>query len=108
MHFIPDRFRNQCALVVGGAQGIGKAIAVRLAREGADVMIGDIDRPMMARSEREIRRERGSVRTITCDVREKRQVQRMVAETLKWRSKMAVLMYVAGVGKLVPFTQTDE
>jgi len=108
MNFIPDRFRNQCALVVGGAQGIGKAIAVRLAREGADVMIGDIDRPMMARSEREIRREGGSVRTITCDVRQKRQVQRMVAETLKWRSKIDVLMYVAGVGKLVPFTRTDE
>jgi len=71
-------------------------------------MIGDIDRPMMTRTEREIRREGGSVRTIACDVRQKRQVQRMVAETLKWRNKIDVLMYVAGVGKLVPFTKTDE
>ena len=31
--FIPNRFAEQVALVVGGAQGIGKAIAVRLARE---------------------------------------------------------------------------
>jgi NAD(P)-dependent dehydrogenase (short-subunit alcohol dehydrogenase family) len=108
MNFIPNRFQGQCALVVGGAQGIGKGIAVRLAREGADVMIGDIDRPMMTRTEREIRREGGSVRTIACDVRQKRQVQRMVAETLKWRNKIDVLMYVAGVGKLVPFTKTDE
>ena len=108
MDFIPDRFSGQCALVVGGAQGIGKGIAVRLAREGAHVMIGDIDRDMMARTEREIAKEGGSVRTIACDVRQKRQVQRMVAQTMRWQKQIDVLMYVAGVGKLVPFTETDE
>ncbi|HEX5414009.1 MAG TPA: SDR family oxidoreductase [Terriglobia bacterium] len=108
MDFIPDRFRGQCALVVGGAQGIGKGIAVRLAREGANVMIGDIDRDMMARTAREISETGGSVRTLACDVRRKREVQRMVAQTLKWQSRIDVLMYVAGVGRLVPFTKTDE
>ena len=108
MEFIPDRFRGQCALVVGGAQGIGKGIAVRLAREGASVMIGDIDRDMMARTEREISEAGGSIRTVSCDVRRKREVQRMVAQTLRWQSRIDVLMYVAGVGKLVPFTKTDE
>ncbi|TAM84688.1 MAG: SDR family oxidoreductase [Acidobacteria bacterium] len=108
MDFIPDRFRGQCALVVGGAQGIGKGIAVRLAREGANVMIGDIDRDMMARTEREITVEGGSVRTFACDVRRKREVQRMVAQTLRWHKRIDILMYVAGVGRLVPFTKTDE
>ena len=37
------RFRGQVALVVGAAHGIGKAIAVRLGREGADVVIADVD-----------------------------------------------------------------
>ena len=108
MDFIPDRFRGHCALVVGGAQGIGKGIAVRLAREGANVMIGDIDRDMMARTEREISEAGGSVSTVACDVRRKRDVQRMVAQTLRWQNRIDVLMYVAGVGKLVPFTKTDE
>jgi NAD(P)-dependent dehydrogenase (short-subunit alcohol dehydrogenase family) len=108
MDFIPDRFRGQCALVVGGAQGIGKGIAVRLAREGANVMVGDIDRDMMARTGREITAQCGSVRTIACDVRRKRDVQRMVAHTMRWQKRIDVLMYVAGVGKLVPFTKTDE
>ncbi|HET9177956.1 MAG TPA: SDR family oxidoreductase [Terriglobia bacterium] len=108
MNFIPDRFRGQCVLVVGGAQGIGKGIAVRLAREGASVMIGDIDRDMMARTEREISEAGGSIRTVSCDVRRKRDVQRMVAQTLSWQGRLDVLMYVAGVGKLVPFTKTDE
>ena len=108
MKFIPDRFRGQCALVVGGAQGIGKGIAERLAREGASVMIGDIDQEMMARTEREIAAQGGSVRTIACDVRRKRQVERMVAQTMRWQKRIDVLMYVAGIGKLVPFTKTDE
>ncbi|HKT11312.1 MAG TPA: SDR family oxidoreductase [Terriglobia bacterium] len=108
MKMIPDRFRGQCALVVGGAQGIGKGIAVRLAREGAHVVIGDIDRDMMARTEREIAGEGGSVLTIACDVRRKRDVQRMVVQTARWQKRIDVLMYVAGVGKLVPFVKTDE
>jgi NAD(P)-dependent dehydrogenase (short-subunit alcohol dehydrogenase family) len=108
MKFIPDRFRGQCALVVGGAQGIGKGIAVRLAREGASVMIGDVDQEMMAQTEREISAEGGAVRTILCDVRRKRDVQRMVAQTLRWQKRIDVMMYVAGVAKLVPFTKSDE
>jgi len=108
MKFVPDRFSGRCALVVGGAQGIGKGIALRLAREGAHVMIGDIDQEMMAQTADEITSEGGSVRTIVCDVRRKRQVQRMVAQTVRWQKRIDVLMYVAGIGKLVPFTKTDE
>jgi NAD(P)-dependent dehydrogenase (short-subunit alcohol dehydrogenase family) len=108
MKFIPDRFRGQCALVVGGAQGIGKGIALRLAREGASVMIGDIDRDIMGQTEREVAALGGSVRAVACDVRRKRQVERMVATTMRWQRRIDVLMYVAGVGKLVPFTKTDE
>ena len=108
MDYIADRFHGQCALIVGGAQGIGKGIAVRLAREGANVMIGDVDREMMTITEQEIAQEGGSVRTVACDVRRKRQVQRMVAQTALWQKRIDVLMYVAGVGTLVPFTETDE
>jgi NAD(P)-dependent dehydrogenase (short-subunit alcohol dehydrogenase family) len=103
-----DRFRGQVALVVGGAQGIGKAIAVRLAREGAAVAIGDIDRPMMAQTTREILTLGGHARQFVCDVRSKRQVETMVSRTLRWLGCIDILMYVAGVGKTVPFTKTDE
>ena len=42
VHGVP-RFGGQVALVVGAAHGIGKAIAVRLGREGAEVVIADVD-----------------------------------------------------------------
>ena len=63
------RFKEQVALVVGGAQGIGKAIAVRLAREGAHVVISDIDCPMMERTTHDLCSERLSARMLHCDVR---------------------------------------
>jgi len=81
--FIPGRFEDQVALVVGGAQGIGKAIAVRLAREGARLVIADIDRPMMARTEKEIRTAGGNVRTLYCDVQKKRLVDGTVAQIIR-------------------------
>jgi NAD(P)-dependent dehydrogenase (short-subunit alcohol dehydrogenase family) len=102
------RFRNQVALVVGGAQGIGKAIAARLGREGAQVVIGDIDRPMMARAAREMAAAGTSVSTLTCDVRSRRQVERMVASVIRRHRRIDILMYIAGVGKDVPFVKTSE
>lgn len=105
---VPERFRDQVALVVGGAQGIGKAIARRLAREGAHVVIADIDRKMMGRTAREFGEEGAGIRTIVCDVRDRRQVERMTAQAIRWHGRVDVLMYVAGVGKTVPFVETDE
>lgn len=39
---MPPRFEGRVAIVTGGARGIGRANAVALAREGCDVVIGDI------------------------------------------------------------------
>jgi NAD(P)-dependent dehydrogenase (short-subunit alcohol dehydrogenase family) len=103
-----SRFQDQVALVVGGAQGIGKAIARRLALEGADVLVADIDRSAMAVTTAELVREKTHTRSIYCDVRNKRQVERMVAQAVRWHRRIDILMYVAGVAKTVPFVQTDE
>jgi NAD(P)-dependent dehydrogenase (short-subunit alcohol dehydrogenase family) len=106
--YIPDRFRDQVALVVGGAQGIGKGIAVRLGREGATVVIGDIDLGMMARTSREMAAEGSSVETVSCDVRKRPQVDRMVAQVVRRHQRIDVMMYIAGISGTVPFTKTSE
>ncbi len=106
--FIPERFRSSAALVVGGAQGIGKAIAARLAREGADVAIADIDRAMMARAVKEIAGEGGNARGFFCDVVQPRSVSRMVQRAIQWKGRIDILMYVAGVGKPVSYLKMDE
>lgn len=104
----PERFRDQVAVVVGGAQGIGKAIAVGLRREGAHVVIADIDRAMIDVVSREMTEGGAKVQTAICDVRSRRQVERMVASVTRRYRKIDILMYVAGVGKSAPFTETGE
>jgi NAD(P)-dependent dehydrogenase (short-subunit alcohol dehydrogenase family) len=103
-----ERFKGQVALVVGGAQGIGRAIAVRLRREGAQVVVADIDRPKMDLVSREMAEAGTSIETVICDVRRKRQIERMVAAVSQRHHRVDILMYVAGVGKSLPFTETGE
>ena len=97
-HFIPDRFDGQVCLIVGGAQGIGKSIATRLAREGAHLVIADVDRPKLAETKAEISAAGGQVRTIPTDVRRAAQVERLVRQVLAWHRRIDVLMYVSGIG----------
>ena len=104
----PERFCGQIALVVGGAQGIGRAIAARLAKEGAQIVIADVDRAMMAQTAEELKREGARVDIVNCDVRRGKQVEKMVAGIIRRHHRIDVLMYVAGVGKGVPFIETDE
>jgi len=47
--------KDQVAMVTGAGQGIGKAIALALAREGADIAVLDIDRETAEATAREIR-----------------------------------------------------
>jgi NAD(P)-dependent dehydrogenase (short-subunit alcohol dehydrogenase family) len=106
--YFAGRFSNQVALIVGGAQGIGKAIATRLAHEGAHIVIGDRDATMMKRTQAEITSAGGSVRTVACDVRRSPQVNRMVEQVIRWHKRIDILMYVAGVVKALPFAKTSE
>jgi NAD(P)-dependent dehydrogenase (short-subunit alcohol dehydrogenase family) len=60
--------RGKAALVTGAASGIGRAIAVRLAREGARVCLLDIDEPGLAAAAAEVRALGVEALVRTCDV----------------------------------------
>src|ERR1700722_1568340 len=67
------RFGGQVALVIGAAHGIGKAIAVRLGREGADVVIADVDAEAMETTVQEMRSEGSQCKGVAWDVRDQGQ-----------------------------------
>lgn len=102
------RFDSQVAIVVGGAQGIGKAIAVRLASEGATVVIADIDKSQMALTTREIKARDGKALSIPCDVLRRQQVERAVETVIRSLKRIDVLIYVAGVSKGIRFVNTTD
>jgi NAD(P)-dependent dehydrogenase (short-subunit alcohol dehydrogenase family) len=102
------RFKDQVALVAGGAQGIGKAIGIRLGREGAHVAIADIDCPMMEATVQEMRSQGVDARSLPCDVRDSGQVKAMVKQVVDWRGRIDILMYVAGIAPAVPFLEISD
>ena len=102
------RFTDQVALVVGGAQGIGKALGVRLGREGAHVAIADIDCPALEATVRAMCSEGMDARPLPCDVRDSGQVRAMVKQAVDWHGRIDVMMYVAGIAPAVPFLEIND
>lgn len=74
------RFENRVAVVTGGARGIGRAIVTRLCREGATVVIADIDRGAGERTAKELKDCGGRPVAYAVDVSDPAQV----AEAMRW------------------------
>lgn len=68
------------AIVTGGTSGIGRAVARRLASEGAQVVIAGRDRTRGAEAAREIRESGGSVRFVAADVRSPAEIDHLFSE----------------------------
>ena len=64
--------RGKKALVTGAAAGIGRAIALALAREGADLYLVDIDAEKLAAAAREVQSLGAKVATSLCDLTRRR------------------------------------
>ena len=70
------RFEGKRAVVTGGASGIGRATALRLAAEGADVLVGDID---MNGAEELVRQAGGRITAQRCDVMEAGDIEALMS-----------------------------
>jgi 3-oxoacyl-[acyl-carrier protein] reductase len=94
------RFEGKVAIITGAGRGIGKAIAERLASEGADVVICDIDKEAAERTAEEIR-SKYSVKAIaiSADVANEGDVNSMVEETIKNFGRVDFLINNAGITK---------
>ena len=72
-------FTGETALVTGSASNIGRGIAVALAREGANVLLADVDMERNAAVAREISGAGGSAETITVDLSQPQGWQEVIA-----------------------------
>jgi pyridoxal 4-dehydrogenase len=95
------KLEGRVAIVTGSAQGIGRAVARKLAGEGAAVVLADRNGPGAEAAAAELPNALG----LEIDISDPAQVQRMVDETLARHAKVDVLVNVAGI---VPFTPWDE
>jgi NAD(P)-dependent dehydrogenase (short-subunit alcohol dehydrogenase family) len=94
---------GRVCIVTGGAQGIGEACIRRFAREGAKVVIADIDDKHGAALAGEL----GGL-YVHCDVGDKAQVDALVAQTMAAHGRIDVLVNNAGIFKAADFLEITE
>jgi len=98
---------GKVAIVTGGARGIGYAIARRFLRDGARVVIADIDEKSGETASAELS-ELGEVRFIAADVSERLDVRNLIAATLDGFGDIDVLVNNAGVAHAADFLDLRE
>jgi len=92
------RFAGKVALVTGAARGIGRGIALRLARERAIVVVNDIEREGgCERVSDEITAAGGEATVVRADVGDPAEVERMIGEALASAGRLDILVNNAGV-----------
>jgi len=90
----PGRVAGKVALVTGAASGIGRASAVRLAEEGARVVLADVDEPGGGQAAKEIG---GDAIFLTHDVSDEASWQRVLVEAEARFGRLDVLVNNAGI-----------
>ena len=75
------RVQDQVAVVTGAANGLGKSIALRLAEDGARVVLGDIDGPGLAATATAVREAGGEAVTVVGDITEEEPASQSVSYT---------------------------
>jgi 3-oxoacyl-[acyl-carrier protein] reductase len=93
------KLKGKVALVTGAAQGIGKAIAFLLARNGADIVISDINLEKAEETAREIEGTGQKAMTIKVDVVNSEEVERMVQAIIERFGHIDILVNNAGIAR---------
>ena len=93
----PSRFSGRTALVTGGASGIGRATALRLAGEGAAVVAADVNAELLGQLSADAAGLAGSVTALVGDVGSEEGVERTVAESVGRLGRLDVVVNAAGV-----------
>lgn len=99
---------HQIAIVTGGANGIGRGIALGMAKEGADIVIADIDEINSQKTAEKIRELGRKVLVISTDVSSNEDNNKLVKATIAEFGKVDILVNNAGIntkGGIVDITK---
>ena len=87
---------DRVVIITGGAKGIGAACARRFARDGARVIVADVDEEAGPLTADEIQARGGKARFVSCDVSDRLDVKNMLTATLNTFDRVDVLINNAG------------
>jgi 3-oxoacyl-[acyl-carrier protein] reductase len=97
------RFLGKVAIITGGGQGIGREIALAMAREGASAVIADWNDCGAQDVAKEIAKAGGVSKPVKVDISDPDQVDAMVQQTIDGFGRIDILVNNAGIGHVKPF-----
>lgn len=101
--------KGRAAIITGGGGLIGRAAAMALARDGADIVLVDIDESRLAQSHQAVAALGGQVESVRADCSQSADVRRYVQATLDRFGHIDAFFNNAGVeGKLATIAEYDE
>jgi NAD(P)-dependent dehydrogenase (short-subunit alcohol dehydrogenase family) len=86
------RFAGKVAVVTGGASGIGKAVAELLSKEGANVVVADINAAAASETADSIARDGGSAIAVSCDISQEAQNRELMSAAVKRFGRLDILV----------------
>jgi 3-oxoacyl-[acyl-carrier protein] reductase len=104
------KLKYRVAMVTGAGRGIGKAISLTFAREGAKVALVDVDKGVLEAAKNEIEKEGGEVIAIPCDITKSAEVKAMMAQVHNAFGRIDILVNNAGIirrGTIETVTEED-
>ncbi len=104
------RLKDKKAIVTGAGQGIGRSIALKLAQEGADVVVAEMNPDTGAQTTRDVEGLGRKALFISIDVANQKQVRKMVSDTLAAWKRIDILVNNAGFdrpGSLLKVREED-
>jgi NAD(P)-dependent dehydrogenase (short-subunit alcohol dehydrogenase family) len=103
-----NRFQGRTAFVAGASRGIGAAIALGLAREGAAVALSARSVEALDELAAEVRRDGGTAETIACDVLDPQAIEDAVTTATDRLGPIDILVYAAGISEAAPFEEIGD
>jgi len=102
------RLKGKKAIVTGAGQGIGRSIALKMAQEGADVVIAEMNPDTGAQTTREVEALGRRAMFQAVDVANQKQVQNMVTEILREWKRIDILVNNAGFDRGATLLKVKE
>lgn len=102
------KFENKVAVVTGAGSGIGQALSMRLAKEGASVTLLDMNADAAEKTKATIEQDGGKAIVVKTDVTNRQNVFDAAAKAVELFGKINFWVNCAGYSKIIPFLEHTE
>ena len=102
------KLAGRVAIVTGAGRGVGRGIAIELARNGANVVVADLNLDTAEAVADEVNALERDARPLLVDVTVQSQMEAMVARTVTDLGRLDIMVNNAGVGHVKPFLEITE